>query len=61
MFGPDVSVVERLGLFGGERQDSFDAWSVRDVADQFSIEVRADPFLDLQPHGVQVKAHLPKP
>ena len=57
VFGADVSVIERLGFLGRERENLFHARRVGNVADHFLVGPGADLFLDFHADGFQVKAH----
>src|SRR5262245_34198617 len=58
MLGADISMIERFGLFGGERQHLFDARRVRNIADHFLVRAGPDLLFDFRADGVQVEAHF---
>ena len=57
VFRADVSVIERLGFLGREREDFFHARRVGNVADHFLVGAGADLFLDFHADGFEVDAH----
>ena len=57
VFGADVSVIERLGFLGREREDFFHARRVGNVADHFLIGAGADFLFHGDADGVEVNAH----
>ena len=58
VLGADVSVIERLGLLGREREDLLHARRVGDVADHLLVGAGADLLLDLHADGFEVEAHF---
>ena len=60
MLGPHHGVAEGLGLFGGQGQDLLDAGREGDVPHHFLVGTASHLFLDFQPDGFQVQAHLLK-
>lgn len=58
VFGADVGMIERLGLFGRQREDFLDARCVRNVADLFRFRAEADSFFDFHADDFEIDPHL---
>src|SRR5579859_1481454 len=58
MFRTHISVVERLGFFGGQGEDLFNARGIRDVADHLLIGPGADLLFDFHADGLEIEAEL---
>ena len=58
VFRANVSVIERLGFPGREREHFFNTRRVGNVADHFLIRAGADLFLDFHADGFEVETHF---
>ena len=58
VLGADVSMIQRLGLLGGEREHFLHPRRVRNVTDHLLIRTGAHLLLDFHADGFQIEAHL---
>ncbi|KAG0505329.1 MAG: hypothetical protein Udaeo_13400 [Candidatus Udaeobacter sp.] len=58
MFGADIRVIQRLGLFASKCQHFFDARRVWDVSYHLCLRSGTDLFLHFHPHRLQIEPHL---
>ena len=55
MFGTDLGVIERYGLFRRERYDFLDPWRVRKLSINLLIRAEADLHFDLLANGFEIE------
>src|SRR3954464_15245477 len=58
MFGAHVSMIQRLGFVGGQREDLLYAGRIGNVADDLLVRAGADLLLDFHADGLEIKAHF---
>src|SRR5437879_6472587 len=55
MLRPHICMVQRYCFFSGQRQDSFNSWSIRNSTDHFLLRSCAYLLLDFNPDGLKIE------